>query len=323
MLKAAIYRVIPVALCIATLAGCATFNNSEPFPKEQKQVAVDISKEMPSTWSEMPTGVYAVPNTRLLVSGHQTGSGAAMLFGPLGVLVGSAINAERAKSLLGDDKAIADHDMVAVTEKLLKEGLAADGAATLTYGPAAAGASQLTLTPFGVLSYINDKDVRPYVVVRTALKDASGKQLWSTRYISASAEAKPFAGESGWFADNAKSLRAALDQSLKRSIDVMLRDIAGKTLRDATKWTYVSGQYAFVKEPLKVKGTVVVDEPDYIAFTPRLGDVIVFTGVNIFDRKIVSIAEATEQDPNFAKYEPMPLEPAKSAATTVSAPAAQ
>ncbi|EON18966.1 transposase, IS4 [Cupriavidus sp. GA3-3] len=67
--------------------------------------------------------------------------------------------------------------------------------------------------------------MRPYVVVKTTLKDASGAQVWSTRYISASAEAKPFTGDNGWFKDDARPLRLALEQSLKRSIDVMLRDV--------------------------------------------------------------------------------------------------
>ncbi|MGY2490054.1 hypothetical protein [Cupriavidus sp. CP313] len=322
MLRVAISRYIPVIACIATLAGCATFHNAEPFPKEQQQMTVDISKELPSTWSEMPTGVHVVPNTRLFVSGHQAGQGASILFGPLGVLVGSAINAERGKSLLGDDKALASHDLVSATEQLVKEGIAADGAGKLRYGPATPSTAQLTLMPFGVLSFINDTDVRPYVVVKTTLKDASGTQVWSTRYISASAEAKPFTGDNGWFKDDARPLKLAFEQSLKRSIDVMLRDVAGKTQRDTAKWTYVGGQYAFVKQPLKVKGNMVVDEPDYIAFTPRLGDVIVFTGVNIFDRKIVSITDATEQDPNMATFE-LPAPAAKDEAVKATdAPAA-
>lgn len=322
MPRVAISRYIPVIACIATLAGCATFHNAEPFPKEQKQVSVDITKELPSTWSEMPTGVHVVPNTRLFVSGHQAGQGASILFGPLGVLVGSAINAERGKSLLGDDKALANHDLLTATEQLVKEGIAADSAGKLKYGPAAPGTPQLTLMPFGVLSFINDTDVRPYVVVRTTLKDASGAQVWSTRYISASAEAKPFTGDNGWFKDDARPLRLALEQSLKRSIDVMLRDIAGKTQRDTAKWTYVGGQYAFVKQPLKVKGNLVVDEPDYIAFTPRLGDVIVFTGVNIFDRRIVSITDAAEQDPNMAQFELPPPAAKDDAVKATDVPAA-
>lgn len=303
MLRVAVSRYIPVIACVATLAGCATFHNAEPFPKEPKQMTVDVSKEMPSTWTEMPMGVHVVPNTRMLVSGHQAGQGASMLFGPLGVLVGSAINAERGKSMLGDDKALGSHDLVSATEQLVKDGIAADAQSKLKFGPGIAGTPQLTLLPFVVLSYVNDTDVRPYVVVKTTLKDAAGAQVWSSRYISASAQARPFAGDNGWLSDSGQPLKQALEQSLRRSVDVMLRDVAGKTLRDPAKWMYVGGQYAFVKQPLKVKGNLVLDEGEYIAFTPRLGDVVVFTGVNIFDRKIVAISDATEQDPNVAKFE--------------------
>lgn len=322
MLRVAFSRYLPIIACVATLAGCASFRNAEPFPKEQKQVAVEVSKELPSTWSEMPTGVYAVPNTRLFVSGHQAGQGASIFFGPLGVLVGSAINAERGKSMLGDDKSLANQDLVSATEQLVKDGIAADGTTNLKFGPGTTGTAQLTLLPFGVLSFVNDTDVRPYVVVRTTLKDASGTQVWSTRYIAASAEARPFTGDNGWFKDGAQPLRLALEQSLRRTIDVLMRDVAGKTARDPKKWSYIGGQYAFVKQPLKVKGNMVVEEPDYIAFTPHLGDVLVFTGVNIFDRKIVTITGATEQDPNLTKFE-LPEPAAKDeAAKPADAPAA-
>lgn len=205
--------------------------------------------------------------------------------------------------MLGDDKALGSHDLVSATEQLVKDGIAADAQSKLKFGPGIAGTPQLTLLPFVVLSYVNDTDVRPYVVVKTTLKDATGAQVWSSRYISASAQARPFAGDNGWLSDSGQPLKQALEQSLRRSVDVMLRDVAGKTLRDPAKWMYVGGQYAFVKQPLKVKGNLVLDEGEYIAFTPRLGDVVVFTGVNIFDRKIVAISDATEQDPNVAKFE--------------------
>lgn len=304
MLRVAILKYIPVIACVTTMAGCATFHNADPFPKEQKQVSVDVSKEMPSTWSEMPMGVYVVPNTRVLVSGHQSGQNTAMLFGVLGVLVNGAMDAERGKTLLGEDKGLGAHDLVTATEQLVKDGIAADTTSNLKFGSGSTGTAQLTLLPFTVLSYVNGTDVRPYVVLKTTLKDATGTQVWSSRYISASAEARPMSGENGWMGDGAKLLKQAVEVSLKRSVDVMLRDVSGKSLRDPSKWMYVGGQYAFVKQPMKIKGNLVIDEPDYIAFTPRLGDVVVFTGVNIFDRKIVSISAATEQDPNVQTFDP-------------------
>lgn len=318
MFRVAIYKLVPLAVCIATMAGCATFRNAEPFPKVQKEVSISVSKELPSTWSEMPTGVYAVPESRLFVSGHQGGQAASILFGPLGVLVGSAINAERGKNLVGDGSALSKQDLVSATERFVQDGLAAYPDTNLKFGSGKAGASQLELLPFAVLSYINDTDVRPYVIVRTTLKDETGKEVWSSRYIAAAADARPFGGENGWYRDEGRSLDLALSQSLKRSVDVMLSDMAGKTSRDPKKWMYVSGQYAFVKQPLKLKGNPVVDDADYIAFTPRLGDVVVFTGVNIFDRKTVRIAEATEQDPNSAPVD----KPEQTASQSANAPPA-
>lgn len=322
MLRVAIFRIFPVAVCVATMAGCATFRNTEPFPQAQKDVSIRVSQELPSTWTEMPTGVYAVPNSRLFVSGHQSAQAVGLLLGPVGVLLGSAINAERGKNLVGDGSAVAKQDLAAATEGFVKDGLAADPNTNLKFGNAGAGASQLELLPFAVLSYINETDVRPYVIVRTTLKDATGKEVWSSRYISASAEARPFGGDNGWYKDDGSSLKLALSQSLKRSVDVMLSDVSGKTSRNATKWMYVSGQYVFVKQPLKLKSNPVVEDPDYIAFTPHIGDVNVFAGVSIFDRRIVSITEATEQDPNFTSVDKPSPDAAKSgdaSGTTVSA----
>ncbi|SFP99842.1 hypothetical protein [Ralstonia sp. NFACC01] len=295
-----------LGLTIAALAGCASFRHTEPFPAEQKQVTVSLDKEPPSKW-DLPLGIYAVPNTRLYISGHQAGLGVGMAFGLLGVIAADSINSARAQSRAGDTSAVTTYDMLTQADTLLQAKLKADENKALTVG---SGGTHLSVQPFGVLTYVNDTEVRPYVVLKTKLVDTGGKPLWETQYIAASADVKPLSGDTGWLAQQAQPLRDMLQSTLDRSMTVMLRDVAGKNLRNPAKAVLVTGDYAYLQRKVIVKGNVVLDEPDYFAFTPKLGDVMVFSGVNIFERKSVDIREAKETDAVFAVV-PLPKEEVK------------
>ncbi|MCE4063205.1 hypothetical protein LXM60_23670 [Pandoraea sputorum] len=303
---------------VLTITGCASFRNTDPYPKAQASASVVVDHETTPGLSELPTGTYSVPKTRLVVSGHQAGTTASMAFGLVGVLVGHVINSERGKSAVGDASALESYDLASETERLLSEGMT-DGAPLKMAKPGDTvnNGARMTVVPYGVLSFIDDTRVRPYIVLRTTLRDDAGKEVWSTRYVAAAADVHPLSGEDGWLRDGAAPLKQAIGATLKRGVDVMLLDIAGRNQRGTKRQVYVGGNYAFLKQPIKLRGTVVEDEPDYIAFAPKIGDVMTFSGVNIFERNSVEISAATEQDPNFQVFEPK-----KTQTASVAAPAA-
>lgn len=290
---------------VLTMTGCASFRNTEAYPKAQASAVVVVDKDTMPGMNDLPVGTYSVPNTRLVVTGHQAGTQASMAFGLLGVLVGHVINSERGRSATGDASAMVSYDLASETERFIREDLVEGGNLQAAKGDETVNSgARVTVVPFGVLSFLDDTRARPYVVLRTTLRDDTGKEVWSTRYVAAAAGARPLSGEGGWLTDDAALLKQAMDSTLKRGVDVMLHDIAGRNQRDSKRQVMVGGNYAFIKQPLKLRGTVVEDEADHIAFAPQVGDVLTFSGVNIFERETVEIAAATEKDPNFQLYQP-------------------
>src|SRR5437016_883240 len=79
-------------LAVLSLSGCATFELSKPAPAQQQPISVKLSTEELSGWSDLPMGVYRIPDSQVIISGHQKASGAGILFGVLGLAVTSAVN---------------------------------------------------------------------------------------------------------------------------------------------------------------------------------------------------------------------------------------
>ncbi|NPC56050.1 hypothetical protein [Caenimonas soli] len=75
------------------LAGCASFEFAKPAPAQQQPLTLKVSGEELSGWTDLPIGVYRIPQSHVIISGHQKGQGAGLLFGLIGVAVAHAANA--------------------------------------------------------------------------------------------------------------------------------------------------------------------------------------------------------------------------------------
>jgi len=53
------------------------------------------------------------------------------------------------------------------------------------------------IVPYLVVNFIGDEQVRPWVVLKTLLKDAKGEELWKTKYVAGVGEVRPLVGERG------------------------------------------------------------------------------------------------------------------------------
>ncbi|MBK7283089.1 MAG: hypothetical protein IPI83_00600 [Sphingomonadales bacterium] len=56
--------------------------------------AIVFSEKGANGMSDLPMGVHRIPDSDVVISGHQGGGGIGMLFGVVGVLVQSSINAD-------------------------------------------------------------------------------------------------------------------------------------------------------------------------------------------------------------------------------------
>src|SRR5690349_5522303 len=82
-----------VALAIAPLQAFAGKNAVQLPPLGDAPVQVQFADEQLSKWTDLPLGTYSVPNSDVIISGHQKGSAAPfLLFGLIGMAVQNSID---------------------------------------------------------------------------------------------------------------------------------------------------------------------------------------------------------------------------------------
>ena len=60
--------------------------------------------------------------------------------------------------------------------------------------------------------------------------------------------------------------------------------------------TLLQGNFPFVKPRLQMTGMQLSEDEHYVVFAPRLGDVLVFAGVNILDKSVITYRPASKDD---------------------------
>ncbi len=297
-------RLLAALTSAALITGCASFEKTKPAPSVGQTIAVDVTAEELSGWTDLPTGTYRVPNSQVIVSGHQKGGAAGVLFGVLGVMVQGAINSSIGAQSVKDVEDALRIDLTASAGEASRE-LIASGRFGTTFSATPEGASAvLTVNTALIATYVSDTDVRPYVLLKASLRDANAKDAkWSTRYIASLGDARPLGGEGGWTSDGGQALRSVAQVNLRRAVEVMLADVASPYARDDQRLTAVQGGFPFVKQRLQTVGYQLAEDDASIVFIPKLGDVLVFAGVNVMDKTVTTYHPAGKDDSPFKVVE--------------------
>lgn len=284
-----------VLLLALSLSGCATFHRMEPQPEAKEALTVSVSKDPPSAMNDMPLGVYRIPESTTYISGHQKGQAAGMMFGLLGLAIAQGVDESRAKEKLKAVESTLTLDMATSTSaafsaKIKERGL--EKTLMVSDGTPEKGVTGLSITPFVVLTYVTETMARPFVVLKVYRRDARGSEIWWTRYVSAATEARPLAGGDGWTDEGGKAFKTAIAGALDTAVDVVVRDAAGQLPRSTGKDVKVKTKYGFVYQELELTGKLVETTDKSVVFIPKVGDVVVFAGVNIFGKDLVQITDA-------------------------------
>ncbi|MBI5258562.1 MAG: hypothetical protein HY855_18800 [Burkholderiales bacterium] len=301
---------------VVMLTGCASFEFTKAPPVQAQPVSLQLSTEGLSSWSDLPIGVYRVPDSQVVITGHQKAAGASMMFGLIGVAIAHSANAAAGGQTVKDVEQQLRITLDDQVKAALGASLAADGTQRFTLEPGSGPA--LVLTPAVVLSFTNDTDLRPYVVLKAALQGADKKPLWSTRYIASTGPAKPLLGEGSWTANDGALLKDALKANVHQAVRTMLRDLRDPYKRDDNELTMVQGHFPFIKPRMQTVGYKLGEDEHHIAFIPKLGDVLVFTGVNLLDKGSTTQRPATKDDAVLKLLEEAPA--TAPAAKTAAAP---
>jgi hypothetical protein len=294
---------VTVAAALA-LNGCVNQGVPKSYPGQGQPIVVKVSSEGLSSFSEMPMGTYRIPNSQVLISGRQQGNALAIGLGVSGAIsraadssAGKAAVQSLEDSLRLSLSSEAQHDLVglAQTEPFSNK-------FTLLPNP---NAPVLSITGDIVLQFVNDTDVRPYVVLKSQLQGAQSAIPVSTmRYVASVGLPRPLTGKGGWTADDGAPLKSVISKALERALTVMLTDVSSPFPRDEDRQIAVKGNYVFLTARLQVVGYFLTEDTDWIAFSPRMPSTSLLSGVSIMDKSVTTYRPATKSDPRIKAADP-------------------
>jgi hypothetical protein len=255
-----------------------------PATPQTPATTIVYSDKGPNGMSDVPMGVHRIPNSNVVISGHQKGGGIGALFGLAGMLVQSSANAEAGTTKVRDVQDDLRFDVTAKASEMTRAILAEDKfKQSFTLAAEAGSGNTLTVVPYVVITFENENDVRPYIVLKT--KPSAGKADESPRtikYFCCEGKPLPLSGENGLAENNGARLKALLTSELETAIHVMLQDRAQPYPRDEQAKVTVQGFLPFVGKSMKFKGYDLGHYGDYSLIDFRSG-MLVFGGVNIVE----------------------------------------
>lgn len=286
------------AILFMILSGCATFNYTKPAPTQQQIISIKVSDIGFTNINDIPMGAYRMPDSPIVVSGHQGKPGATSSFGLLGALAfGTSGSAKGEKLISGvkDNLNFALKKQVMSTLEPLVTSKPHNQFFTLSE---LATNPVLFIEPAIVLTYVSDTDVMPFVAFKISLSRA-GKKEWASRYFSSTGRAKPLSGMNSWTANDSEALKDSIHKSLNKMVTMMLQDISNPLPRNDSNKVLVKGHFPFTRDLWEIVGFQLEDEKQYITVNPCISDFNVFAGVNILDKNTITYRPATKNDPPF------------------------
>ncbi len=258
---------------------------------------IGFSTDQVSKWTDLPLGTYRVPNSDVIISGHQKGGAAPMLlFGLIGMAVQSGINAGNGKEAMASAERALTFSIDEEAKAKLVAALA-DPAYAGKFTVDTTADRRFDVTGAVVMSFANELEALPYVTLRVKLMGKGGKsKLWTTRYIASSGARRPILGAGSWTENGGEALRPQVSTLLDLAIQTMLKDIATPYPREEASLTNVHGFFVHVNKPLQVVGYKLSEEDGRMLFLPKLGTSIVFAGVNVLDTASVWQQPAGKKD---------------------------
>jgi hypothetical protein len=282
---------------LVLLTGCASFNMTKQPPLQSKPPALAFTPGGLSKWSDAPIGVYRVPESDVFISGHQKGAGFGMFFGLIGVAVENAVGSAKGKEVVGTVESALRIELTPQAQEIATRLLGSERFAGSFAERSADGSPELSVVTSVVATFVNNVDVRPYVVLKASMREPGAREpLWTTRYIASAGEARRMVGEDSWTSDDGARFKASVAQNLERAIKAMLTDVSGRHARDDNDLMFVQGGFPFIKQKVQAVGYRIFEDDDSIAFIPKVGDVIVFAGVNVMDKTVTMHRPATKED---------------------------
>lgn len=247
----------------------------------QAPTTVVYTDEGMSRMNDLPLGVHRIPDSNVVISGHQKGGGIGMLFGVVGMAIQSSANASGGTAKVRNVEDDLRFNATAKAAELTAAILAADEKHRQLYSLSpTASSSTLSVSPYIVITFQGENEVRPYIVLKSKLYTAADQSPKAEKYFCCEGKALPLSGPGGLAENGGAALKELLTAELDTAIRVMLQDRAQPYPRDKQTRIIVNGYFPFVGKPFKMKAYDLGKYQDYSLLDFSSG-LLVFGGVNI------------------------------------------
>jgi hypothetical protein len=249
------------------------------------------SDEGMSRMNDLPMGVHRIPDSNVVISGHQKGGGIGMLFGIVGMAIQSSANASGGTARVRNVEDDLRFNATAKATELTNALLAADEKQRRIFSLSATpGGSTLSVSPYIVITFEGENEVRPYIALKSKLYTAADQSPKAEKYFCCEGKALPLSGPGGLAENGGAGLKELLTAELDTAIRVMLQDRAQPYVRDKETRITVKGYLPFVGKPFKMKGYDLGKYKDYSLIDFSAG-LLVFGGVNIAEPGSLEVLE--------------------------------
>lgn len=265
--------------------GLSGWKSMDPPVKVGKPVQVEYQEE-PLGTMQLMTGTYRVPDSQVIVSGHQSQMGSVFLGGLVGLMVDQSAGKRSGKELAGEEAAgmltvQLNERARAITDELLAK-MPPGKANTF----AADGPARLQVTVTVVLNFShNETYARPYIWLKAGLVPAGiNHAIWGTNYFASNGPARPMQGAGSWSADGGGEFRRNLDESLREAITLMLADVSTPFPRDPATVKAIKMDYPHAPDATDFKVYRLGEDDKYVYFMPKLSGAWLTAGVHAVDK---------------------------------------
>jgi hypothetical protein len=249
-----------------------------------------IDGKGPNGMSDLPMGVKRIPDSNIVVSGHQKGGALGLLFGPVGMAIQSAANTDAGGKRTNDIQEALRFDVAGRTSELASSILTEEGFQGGYTLATEESPSAVSVVPYIVLTYVNETDVRPYIVLKTKQDPGADKDKPRTiKYFCCEGPAMPLTGEGSLTENNGEKLKALLNAELDTALRIMLLDRRQPFARNDDLRLDVNGSLPFVGKPFKWRAWDLGSYKEYKLIEFR-GGILVFGGVHAVEAGALEIA---------------------------------
>jgi hypothetical protein len=287
---------ICTAIAVLAIGGCISQGAPTTGIGQGQAIVIDYTRDDISSWSDMPMGTYRIPNSQVLVSGHQRGNAIAIAMGLPGAMDAATDTSGGKAAVQGSEETL----RISLTSKaqedlarMLQTGVFSKKF-TMVPSP---NAPVLSVSSNIVLQFLENGNVIPFVILKGKLFDTHGAaSTWTMRYAASIGDPRPLDGERGWMSEGGAALKMSVSSALERALLVMLTDVSSPFPRDDGHKFAADGYFPFMSKRLQVVGYSITEDADWIAFSPKIIGTSLLAGVNIMDKSVTRIRVATKDD---------------------------